>query len=67
MAELDKKKRRKELLNEALRDIGMLAIVFAPLDTILSEHPKWWAAVLFLVGGVVTLAAGIELDARSHL
>jgi len=65
--QLSKKKRRAELRNEALRDIGMLAIVFAPLDAALSEHPRWWTAILFFVFGIAFLALGIELDVRAHL
>jgi hypothetical protein len=61
-------KQRHELWAEAIRDIGILFLVFAPLDTLLShEHRDWWqwliAAILGL-GGWVLIEIGIRMESE---
>ncbi|HEV3459493.1 MAG TPA: hypothetical protein VHG32_23325 [Thermoanaerobaculia bacterium] len=65
--ELSGKERRRELYCEAIRDVGILVLVFAPLDIVL-EKPNWsgvWVALLAGVA-VVLIFIGVRQDPRSQ-
>jgi len=61
-------KQRYELWAEAIRDIGILFLVFAPLDTLLSpEHRHWWEwliAAILGAGGLVLIEIGIRMESE---
>jgi hypothetical protein len=58
--------RKNELRAEAIRDIGILMLVFAPLDTLLRGSKHWWdwplAGVLALLG-LVLIEVGVRMGA----
>lgn len=57
-----------EMVGEAFRDIGILVLVFVPLDAMFAEHPlgwKMWSVSLAI--GVAALAAGIGFERRRKL
>jgi hypothetical protein len=61
-------KQRYELWAEAIRDIGILFLVFAPLDTLLSpKNRPWWewliAALLGIMGWVL-VDKGIRMESE---
>ncbi|MGH9498127.1 MAG: hypothetical protein ACRD3L_03210 [Terriglobales bacterium] len=57
---------RHELIGETLREIGILLLVFVPLDATFYQGEIRWAAMigLFILGvsGVALIAAGIVLE-----
>lgn len=63
--ELSGRERRRELYCEVIRDIGILVLVFAPLDIFLSK-PNWsGAAVTMLMGAAITaIVFGVHQDPR---
>jgi len=58
-------KERYELWAEALRDIGILFLVFAPLETLLkAENKHWWdwpLAGVIAVVGLVLIEIGVRM------
>ena len=64
--ELSGKERRRELYCEAIRDVGILVLVFAPLDIVLGK-PNWSAAwlALLITAAVAAIAFGVHQDPRS--
>jgi hypothetical protein len=65
--ELGGKQRRRELWAEVLRDIGILVLVFAPLDIVLARSD--WSGVLLsaIVSAAIALIAfGVHQDPRSR-
>jgi hypothetical protein len=58
-------KQRHELWAEAIRDMGILFLVFAPLDTlIMTEHRRWtdWSiAIVIAVLGVALIEKGVRM------
>ena len=61
-------KPRHELLAESLREVGVLLLVFAPLEVVLrSERSRWWqwlVAVILLIIGVVLVEVGIRMESE---
>jgi len=57
--------RARELLAETAREIGVLIVVFAPLEAAFSDVPlnRAFISVLFLVG-LLFIAGGIIMGAR---
>lgn len=55
-----------ELAGESLREIGILLIVFVPLDAVFAQgelHPKTVIAMaVTMIGGFVLIIAGILLE-----
>lgn len=65
--ELSGKERRRELYCEVIRDVGILILVFAPLDIVL-YRPNWsgvWVALLVGVAAVL-IFIGVQQDPRSQ-
>jgi len=58
-------KERHELWAEAIRDIGILFLVFAPLDTlIVADHSHWWnwpLAIGIAVCGLLLIEKGVRM------
>ena len=59
-------KQKYQLWAEVLRDIGILFLVFAPLDTLLGcERRQWWkwmiGACLAIIG-LVLINIGIKME-----
>jgi hypothetical protein len=53
-----------ELKAEALREIGVLLIVFGPVDTFFNQGEKHWiAAIAALCVGVMLVWVGIDMEA----
>ena len=69
--ELSGKERRRELYTEAIRDVGILVLVFAPLD-ILTSKGDWHSflvlgRVLGLMGvAVAVIVFGVRQDPRGR-
>jgi hypothetical protein len=61
-------KRRYELWAEAIRDVGILLMVFAPLDTLLRDQraatPEWFLAGGFSVLGLLLIEVGVRMELR---
>ncbi len=58
-------RRRHELWGATLREIGILLLVFAPLDVLLSEGlagPHWGWATVFALCGFVLIIVGIDIE-----
>jgi hypothetical protein len=65
--ELWGKERRRELWAEVFRDIGILGLVFAPLDVILAGKDwrgAWLSAIV--TAAAVMVVFGVRLDPRSR-
>jgi hypothetical protein len=59
-------KQRYELWAESVRDIGILLLVFAPLDTVIREKNSQWDWLLAGAIGVLGIAliwVGVDLEA----
>ena len=65
--ELSGRKRRRELYCEVLRDVGILVLVFAPLDIVLSRPDLsiGWLALL-ISAAVAMIVFGVHHDPRSR-
>lgn len=59
-------KQRHELWAEAIRDVGILIFVFAPLDTIIrinrGNWHDWTLALLLAALGVLLVARGVNME-----
>ncbi len=58
-------RKRYELLGETLREIGILILVFVPLDILLQPNaaPHWWIIVIFVGIGFILIVLGIWIEA----
>ena len=60
------KREQHELWAEAIRDIGILLFVFAPLDTVLKEGHgtayDWLLALLIAILGVLLITKGVRME-----
>jgi hypothetical protein len=60
-------KKRYELWAEAIRDIGVLVLVFVPLDSLIRDTPITRARLLIAIGfvifGLMLLAIGVRIGA----
>ena len=58
-----------ELWAEAIRDIGILLFVFAPLDTLLKSGrgtwTDWLIAGAIAVGGLLLVLGGVRMETNS--
>lgn len=61
-------KPRHELWAECIRDIGILLLVFAPLDTLFElGHAPWWhwiVALVLLIGGLLLVDRGVRMESE---
>ncbi len=59
-------KQRHELWAEAIRDIGILLMVFAPLDTLLRFRSgtwvDWLVAVAVAILGLLLIEKGVRME-----
>ena len=64
--ELSGRDRRRELYGEVIRDVGILVLVFAPLDIVLSRPDLsiGWLALL-ISAAVAMIVFGVHHDPRS--
>ncbi len=62
-------KQRHELWAEAIRDIGILLLVFAPLDTLFRAGRGTWVDWLIALGvallGLLLIAIGIRMESET--
>jgi len=62
---LSEKKYTLEMIGEALREAGVLVLVFVPLYELFEhDHPGWYIVGLLIFIGVSLLLAGIEIERR---
>jgi len=62
---LSEKKYTLEMIGEALRESGILVLVFVPLYELFEhDHPVWYIVVLLIIVGIGLLLAGIEVERR---
>jgi hypothetical protein len=55
------------LVGETVREIGVLTLVFAPLESLVSERPVDGKVLMTLMfGGVILIACGILLEAKNR-
>ena len=58
-------KKRYELWAEAMRDIGILVLVFVPLDSLIRDTPitglRLLTAFGFVIFGLMLLAIGVRI------
>jgi len=61
-------KKRHELWAEAIRDVGILLLVFAPLDTLFRAGHGTWLDWLIALGvallGLLLVGIGIKIEAE---
>jgi hypothetical protein len=59
-------RQRHELIGETLREIGILLIVFVPLDALIHEGKlTWWQVgicILLLIVGGWSISKGIRME-----
>ncbi len=61
---IDKRKAQR-LLGESIRDIGILIVVFGPLDAFFQkERPSILLLALVVAGGLLFIALGIILESE---
>ncbi|PYO16453.1 MAG: hypothetical protein DMD31_02635 [Gemmatimonadetes bacterium] len=59
------KRRAQLLLGESIRDIGILVVVFGPLDAFFQkERPSVLLLSVVVTGGLLFIALGIILEAE---
>jgi hypothetical protein len=65
--ELRGKERRRELYGEVIRDVGILALVFAPLDILISK-PAWIGGRILMIvtAAVAVIIFGVHQDPRGR-
>ncbi len=62
---MHEKKYTLEMIGEALREAGVLVLVFVPLYELFErDRPVWYIVWLLLVIGIGLLLAGIEVERR---
>lgn len=56
-------RQRYELWGESVREIGILVLVFVPLDILISSGPPNWKNILtFAVVGLILIVLGVEIE-----
>jgi len=56
-----------QLVGETMREIGALAVLFAPLDSTMSDHPfASDVLIVWILGGIAMIACGILLTAKNQ-
>ncbi len=57
-------RQRYELWGESVREIGVLVLVFVPLDLLISPgaHPNWKIILIFGVVGLTLIVLGVEIE-----
>ncbi|HTW30054.1 MAG TPA: hypothetical protein VMD76_00135 [Candidatus Sulfotelmatobacter sp.] len=59
------KKYTLEMIGEALRESGVLVLVFVPLYELFEhDRPSWYIVLVLIVIGIGLLLAGIEVERR---
>ena len=62
-------RKRYELWAEAIRDIGILTLVFVPLDSLVRETPITQARLLLVIGfailGLLLIEIGVRMGSDS--
>jgi hypothetical protein len=62
-------RKRYELWAEAIRDIGILTLVFVPLDSLVRETPITRARLLLVIGfailGLLLIEIGVRMGSDS--
>ncbi len=54
---------RYELWGESLREIGVLLVVFVPLENLIrAGKPNWENVVVFSVIGLILILVGTEIE-----
>ena len=62
---LTKPKSRTQMVGEALREIGVLLLVFAPLETLFNPGvSSWWETAAMVALGLVAGLLGIALEGK---
>jgi hypothetical protein len=62
---LTDKKYTLEMIGEALRESGVLVLVFVPLYELFEhDRPSWYIVLVLIVIGIGLLLAGIEVERR---
>ena len=60
------KRKAQQLLGETIRDIGILVVVFGPLDAFFQEgHLSALPLVLIVAAGLLCIALGIMIEAKN--
>ena len=63
-AMIDKRKAQR-LIGETIRDVGILVVVFGPLDAIFQkERPPALLLALMVAGGLLSITLGIIVEAE---
>ena len=65
-------KPRYELWGESLRELGVLILVFVPLDSVVElirntgalDSKHWWVVTGFGVLGFILMVLGVEIERR---
>ncbi len=57
-------RQRYELWGESVREIGILVLVFVPLDILISPGaaPNWKIVLVFGVIGFILIVLGVEIE-----
>ncbi len=57
-------RQRYELWGESVREIGILVLVFVPLDILISPRgaPNWKIVLIFGVIGFILIVLGVEIE-----
>jgi hypothetical protein len=59
--------RAEDLLGETVREMGLLIVVFAPLDAIFADAPmNQMLLAIMLFFGLLLVAIGILIEARNN-
>ena len=58
--------RARQLLGETVREVGVLILVFAPLDVVLADRPIRSGLVVTITPASLVIACGILMEARKH-
>jgi hypothetical protein len=57
--------RAKDLVGETVREMGLLILVFAPLDAVFADAPvNRLLLIMTIVFGLLFVAGGIPIEAR---
>jgi hypothetical protein len=59
--------RREAMIADAIREVGVLFVTFAPLDLAFqgSPNPPVAAALIFFLAGVLLFGVGLRMGARN--
>jgi len=65
---LEERRRFADMAAEAMREMGILVIVFAPLYKVFEKSGASWSAVaMALVFGITALFGGMEYERRREI